>query len=140
VSPNRLLPPANPVSAPYWDAARRHQLVLQRCDQCERYIFHPRATCPHCGGRHLQWVPASGRGVVHTFTIARRPTHPAFTDQVPYVIAVVQLEEGPLMTTNIIGCDPADVSIGQSVTVEFEDVDGEGIALPVFRAAVARQP
>jgi uncharacterized OB-fold protein len=127
------MPPPNPVSAPYWDAARRHQLVLQRCGRCDRHVFYPRRTCPYCGGADLEWVPGSGRAVVHTYTVARRPTHPAFADRGPYVIAIVELAEGPRLTTNIVGCDPDDVRIGMAVSVDFEDVDGTDTSLPVFR-------
>jgi uncharacterized OB-fold protein len=124
------------VSAPYWDAARRHELVIQRCCACERHVFYPRPTCPHCGAHDLAWVPASGRGTVHTFTVARRPTHPAFADRVPYVIAIVELEEGPRLTTNIVGCEPDDVHIDMPVQVTYEDLEDENATtLPVFRPA-----
>jgi uncharacterized OB-fold protein len=128
------LPPANPVSAPYWEAARRHEFVLQYCPGCQRYVFFPRPTCPYCRTAPLQWRAVSGRGTVHTFTIARRPTHPAFAGQEPYVIAVVELEEGPRLTTNLIDVAPNEVRIGMAVQVAFRDVTAE-VTLPVFAPA-----
>jgi uncharacterized OB-fold protein len=136
MSPTRPIPPANPVSAPYWDAARHHGFVIQRCRSCDRHAFHPRTTCPHCGARDLAWEPVSGRATVYTFTVARRPTHPAFADRIPYVIAIVELAEGPRLTTNIVGCSPDAVHIGMVVEVDFDDLeDEEATTLPVFRPA-----
>jgi uncharacterized OB-fold protein len=130
----RPLPRPSPFSRPFWEAARRHELILQRCSSCTQHIFYPRYNCPHCGSTTLEWVKASGNGSVHTFTVARRPTHPAFADRTPYVIAIVELEEGPRMTTNIVDCDPDSVRIGMRVKVTFEDVNEE-VSLPVFRPA-----
>ena len=130
----RFLPQPSPVSQPFWEAARRHELVLQRCSGCEAHVFYPRYNCPHCGSRDLEWVKTSGRGTVYSYTVARRPTHQAFADRVPYVIAIVELEEGPRLTTNIVGCEPEAVRIGMPVAVTFEDVSDE-ISLVMFRPA-----
>ncbi len=127
----RPLPRPTALSAPFWEAARRHELRIQRCRSCREHVFYPRYNCPHCGSRELDWVTASGRGTVYTFTVARRPTHPAFADRVPYVIAIVELDEGPRLTTNIVGCDPGAVRIGMRVRATFEDV-GEEISLVMF--------
>lgn len=137
VSPDRTgvverpLPRPTPLSAPFWDAARRHELHVQRCMRCGVHVFYPRYNCPSCGSRELDWVTASGRGTVYTYTIARRPTHRAFADRVPYVIAIVELDEGPRMTTNIVGCGPEDVRIGMRVVATFEDVSDE-VSLVMF--------
>lgn len=133
----RFLPQPSAVSQPFWEAARRHELVLQHCSACGRHVFYPRYNCPHCGGRDLTWVKASGRGKVYAYTVARRPTHPAFADRVPYVIAIVELEEGPRMTTNIVDCDPDSVHIDMPVEVSFEDSSDE-ISLAMFRPAGGR--
>ncbi|MCU1344672.1 MAG: hypothetical protein JWL70_938 [Acidimicrobiia bacterium] len=130
----RPQPPVNPVSAPYWEAAARHELMLQRCGSCQRYIFFPRPTCPNCGGADLRWTPVSGRGIVHTFTVARRATHPGMADFVPYVIALVELAEGPRLTTNLVDVDPDDVTVGLAVQVTFLD-QPDGVTLPVFAPA-----
>lgn len=119
--------------APFWEAAHRRELVLQRCRGCERHVFYPRLNCPHCGSLDLEWVRGSGEGTVYSFTIARRLTHRAFADQVPYVVAIVELAEGPRLTTNIVGCDPDDVRCGMPVRVQFEDVDDEGSTVVLFR-------
>lgn len=129
---NKPLPVPSPVTEKFWRAARRHELVLQRCGACERYICYPRALCPHCLSDDLQWTAVSGRGSVYSFTVARRPTASVFADSVPYVIAVVELEEGPRMTTNIVGCAPEDVRIGMAVEAAFEDVTDE-VTLVKFR-------
>ena len=132
----RPLPRPSPFSRPFWEAARRHELMIQRCLSCRNHIFYPRYNCPWCGSRDLEWVKASGRGKVYTYTVARRPTHPAFADRVPYVIAIVELEEGPHLTTNIVDCDPNSVRIDMTVQVSFEDVDEE-TTLVTFRPAPA---
>src|SRR4051794_35666209 len=97
------------VSAPYWEATGRDELLLQHCEGCGEHQYYPRSSCTTCGARPLEWVPASGRGIVFSYTVAHRPTHPMFADRVPMVIALVELEEGPRMTTNIVDADPADV-------------------------------
>lgn len=127
----RPVPEPSPLSEPYWQAARRHELLIQSCRRCGTHIFYPRYNCTDCGSRDLEWVRPSGRGTVYSFTVARRPTHPGLADRVPYVIAIVELEEGPRMTTNIVDCDPDRVAIGMPVEVTFED-SGE-ISLPMFR-------
>jgi uncharacterized protein len=117
----RPLPRPSALTKPFWDGARRNELWLQRCEGCHGYLFYPRYLCTRCGSGKLRWEQVSGRGTVFTYTVARRPTHPAFADRVPYVIAVVELEEGPKLTTNIVGCEPVDVSIGLRVRATFED-------------------
>jgi uncharacterized OB-fold protein len=130
--PRKPLPQPTPISKPFWEAARRHVLSIQCCGKCGKYVFYPRSLCPHCGGGELAWTEVSGRGEVYSFTVARRPTMFAFQDEVPYVIAIVELEEGPRMTTNIVGCDPDSVRVGMRVEAVFDDVSDE-IALVKFR-------
>ena len=128
----RLIPPTSELTQPYWDAARRQELVIQRCDGCEHWLFPPRAHCPACGSGRLVWRPVSGRGSVYSFTVAHRPPHPVFAEQCPLTIAIVELEEGPRMMTNISGCEPGQVKVGMSVAVAFEAIDDSDILLPVF--------
>ena len=130
-APTRPLPRPSPLSRPFWEAAARHELVVQRCQRCGTHLFYPRANCP-CGSTELAWVAVSGRATVHAFTVARRPTHPGLADRVPYVIAIVELEEGPRMTTNVVGCPVEEVRVGLPVQAGFEDV-ADGVALVVFR-------
>ena len=129
----RPLPHPTSLSQPFWDGARRHELWLQRCSTCGTHLFYPRRLCTACGSPEVAWVQTSGRGTVFTYTVAHRPTHPAFADQVPYVIAVVELDEGPRLTTNVVGCDPAVVEIGLPVEATYEHVGD--VALVHFRPA-----
>ena len=128
------LPPINPASQPFWDACAQGRLLLQRCGDCGHLQFYPRLLCAACGSRTLGWAEASGRGTVKTFTIIRRAVSAAFEPDAPYVVALVELQEGPTLMSNIIGCDPASVAIGQPVQVAFE-ARGEGIAVPQFEPA-----
>ena len=129
------LPVATPESRPFWEAARRHELSLQRCRACGRHVFYPRAACPHCLSSDLEWRRVSGRGTLHTFTIVHRGAK-NFPLATPYVLAVVELEEGPRLMTNLVSieADPARVQIGMPVEVVFEDVSPE-VTLPRFRPA-----
>jgi uncharacterized OB-fold protein len=128
------LPAPSPITRPFWDAAREHRLSLQRCPDCARYVFYPRPFCPHCGSDRLEWSDVSGRGTVYSYTVARRATARPFEPDVPYVIAIVELEEGPRMMTNVVGCAPEDVRIGMTVEAAYEDVSDE-ITLVKFRPA-----
>lgn len=130
----RPIPRPSEESAEFWAATTEGRFLIQRCGPCGEAIFYPRATCPKCGSEDLAMEDASGRGIVYTFTISRRPTHPAFADDTPYVIAIVELEEGPHVTTNIVEIDPDDVTIGMAVEVTFAP-ERDGVALPLFRPA-----
>jgi uncharacterized OB-fold protein len=125
------LPRPSAVSAPYWEAAREHRLVIQACGNCGHRFFYPRSTCPRCLGTDLNWIEASGEGVVYSYTVLRQATTPGFEAEVPYVLAIVELDEGVRMTTNVIGCSPEDVRIGMPVEVVFDDVSPE-VTLPKF--------
>ena len=128
------LPHPNDVSQPFWDAAKRHELQIQRCNACGTSIFYPREACSECLAADLIWIPASGKGRLYSYTIAQAPTHPAFAADVPYVIAIIELEEGPHITTNLVGCPIEDVTIGMPVVASFEDVNAE-TTLVKFRPA-----
>jgi uncharacterized OB-fold protein len=119
------LPQPGPITAPFWQASREHRLSIQRCAACKAYIFYPRAMCPHCGAADLAWADVRGRGTVYSYTVARRATMRPFESDVPYVIAIVELEEGPRMTTNIVGCPPESVRVGMPVEAVFDDVTPE---------------
>jgi len=131
------IPMPTPESRPFWDAARRHELQLPCCRACGQYHYYPRATCPHCLSNDLEWRRVSGRGTVHTFTVVHRGAK-GFPLPTPYVMAVVQLDEGPRMMTNLLGVppNPAEIPFGLPVEVTFTDVTPE-IALPHFRPAGA---
>jgi uncharacterized protein len=121
-------------TAPYWEAAKAHRLVLQQCTDCGEHQFYPRGVCSHCLSSSVQWRDASGRGTVYSFTVNHRAPHPGYRDQVPFVLAIIELAEGPRMMSHVVDCDPESVTIGMAVTVTFDDVTAE-ITLPKFRPA-----
>lgn len=129
------LPIANGDSREYWAAANQKRLVIRRCNDCSETHFMPRLLCPNCWSDRLEWVDAKGEGTVHSFTIIRRAPAPAFRDQVPYVVALIDLAEGPRMVTNLLGEDALDVQIGDRVTATFEE-RGEGGFVPQFKRKV----
>lgn len=116
-------------SAPYWSAALEGKLLVQRCDSCGHFQLYGRAVCAECWG-DVSWVEASGRGRVASWTVIRQNYSRPFRDWIPYVVALVDLEEGPRLMTNIVGCDPEEVQMGMRVVAQFEEVsDVAGIAL-----------
>ncbi len=131
------LPVPTPETRPFWDAARRHELVLPFCRPCGAFFYYPRGACPGCLSADLAWRPVSGRGTLQTFTVVHRGQK-GFPLGTPYVIAVVELAEGPRMMTNLVcvDADPARIRIGMPVEVVFHDVTAD-IALPHFRPAQA---
>ncbi len=118
----------------YWEGCKQHELRIQQCAACGQHQFYPRLYCSKCFSDRVEWVKASGRAKVTTFTIVRRPVSPAFADDVPYVVALVTLDEGPTMMTNIVGIAPEKVEIGMPVTVTFDDWTEE-ISIPKFKPA-----
>ena len=131
----RPIPPNSPLTEPYWEAARRGELTTQVCRACDLRIFPPRANCPGCGDASLRWAPVSGRGTLYSFTVARRAPHPVFAGQLPLVVAIVELEEGPRMITNLVELEEADLEVGVAVVVRFEPIDDSDVVLPVFTPA-----
>ena len=128
------LPRPSAVSMPFWQAAKRHELHIQRCGSCGAYVFYPREVCAECLSSNLSWVKVSGKGTVYSYTIAQAPTHPAFAEDVPYIVAIVELTEGPHITTNITGCKPDAVRIGMPVIATFDEVTPD-MTLVKFRPA-----
>jgi hypothetical protein len=116
----------------FWEACSRHELYLQRCRACGAMRFYPRALCPECLSHDTEYVRCSGRGRVYTFTVTHQNQAPGFREELPYVMAYVELDEGPRLLTNIVGTKPQETSIGMPVAIEFEDVE-EGMSLPKFR-------
>lgn len=110
---------------PFWEALKAHELRLQTCEDCGTLRFVPKEICAHCGSQAAAWTPVSGRGRVYTYTVIHRGPTPAYQADAPYVIAHVELEEGPRVISNLIGCDGADVHIGMPVEVVFDDVSDD---------------
>ncbi len=127
----RPAPAPDAITARFWQAAREGRLELQRCAGCGATIFYPRIVCPTCLSEELTWIEAAGEGTVYSFTVTHRAPTPAFKDRVPYVVALVDLPEGVRLLTNIVGCDPDGVRIGQPVRVTFEAI-GDQASLPQF--------
>src|SRR5438093_133096 len=105
-----------------------------RCRDCRAVRFYPRAVCPACLSSAVEWIRASGRGTVYTFTVTQQNQTAGFREELPYVLAMVELEEGPRLVTNLVGCAPDEVRVGMPVEVAFEDGTAE-ITLPKFRPA-----
>lgn len=128
------LPTPTPWSKPFWEAARRHELVIQQCNDCKATIFYPKMLCPRCMSGNLGWAKARGRGKVYSFTVIESNPPSAFVHDSPYVVAVVRLEEGAQLMTNIVGCRPDEVRCDMPVEAVFEDVTPE-FTLVKFRPA-----
>lgn len=129
-------PVSNADSQPYWQGARDHQLLIRKCNACAQLHFMPRHVCPHCWSDDLQWVAAEGRGLVHSYTVIRRASDPRFAALVPYVVALIELAEGPRMMANILGPDALQTQIGDAVQLTFEE-RGEGHNIPQFQRTMA---
>jgi uncharacterized OB-fold protein len=127
----RPLPKPDEDTQPFWEACRRRELRMQQCRQCGTFRFRPRPICPVCLSETAEWVLLSGLGTIYTFGVVQSDLIPAFRDDLPYVIALVDLDEGPRMTTRIVECLPEAVQIGMRVRVVFQDVGD--FTLPYFR-------
>jgi uncharacterized OB-fold protein len=130
------LPQIAAEAKPFWDAAAQQKLVMQRCQDCHAWVWTPRPACFECGSSRVEWTPLSGRGEIYSFTVIRqvvgRAASKAFEPDVPYVVAWVDLEEGPRMISNVIDCPVEEVELGLKVSVAFEQQSPE-IWLPKFK-------
>ena len=124
-------PAVNPETQEFWTATAAGRLLLKRCHDCGAVIWYPRAICPECWSPRTEWFPASGRGRVYSYTVNHRGEG-AYAGAVPYVLAYVELDEGPRVMTNIVAADAAELAVGLPVEVVFHDT-GDGSALPRFR-------
>jgi len=115
---------------PYWEGCRKHQLLIQRCKGCGKFQFYPRALCSHCLGDSLEWVEARGTGTIYSFSNVYRPPSKEFKE-LPYIVAIIELDEGVRMMSNVVNVLPGEVRIGMRVKVIFEDIH-EGLSLPKF--------
>jgi uncharacterized OB-fold protein len=132
------LPAITSEAKPFWDAAAQQQLKIQRCRDCKAWVWTPRPACNECGSEKVDWTDMSGRGTVYSFTVIRqivgRAASSAFAPDVPYVVAWVDLDEGPRLITNIVGCPVETVNLGMKVDVQFEKASDK-VWLPKFRPA-----
>jgi hypothetical protein len=120
------LPHRTPTSAPFWDGLDAERVRIQRCDACGAWVHYPRSRCPECLADRLVWHDVSGHGTVLTFTVARQPTARPFADEVPQLLAVVELDEGVRMTTTLVDVDPGSITVGMPVVPVFDHLPGDG--------------
>lgn len=131
---NKPLPTPNPITEEFWKAAKRHELSIQRCRHCNEYFFPPREVCPQCMSLKLEWIRVSGKGKIFSFTLVRVSPHPSFNADIPYTVAIIELNEGPHIMSNLIDCKIEDIRVNMPVTTVFEDVTSE-LSLVKFRPA-----
>lgn len=134
------LPTPTVLTREFWMSAKKRKLVFQYCSKCKMLQSYPKPWCSECGSEELSWKEVSGKGTVYSYTIPRQviDNSPAFEKNLPFVVAIVQLEEGARLYSNIIGLPPEDVRIGMKVEVSFEDVSSD-IALPKFRPLLSER-
>jgi len=133
---DRPLPSPTKVSRPFWEACRNRRLTVQRCADCGFHAYFPVYACPECLSDRVEWVEASGKGTVFSVTVVERGAGGAFEAELPFCVALVELSEGPVMMSNVVGVPPHSVRIGDAVQVDFRDVSDE-VTLPVFRPVAA---
>lgn len=131
-TPKKPVPAVTPWGMPFWEGTRQGKLMIQKCSDCNKHIFYPRLVCPHCFSDNVGWVQASGRGTVYSYTVVHSNAPSAFLADMPYVVAVIRLEEGVQMLSNIVGCDFNDLRCDMPVEVTFEKLTDE-FTLPKFR-------
>ena len=124
----RPLPQPTALSAPHWEGAQQHRLMVQRCAACAHHVFPPKPVCDACFSQNLTWVQSSGRGAIYSYTIVHRPPDPSFA--VPFCAAIIALEEGWYMLSNVVNIPMEAIAVGLPVKVCFVEVDG--MSLPVF--------
>jgi uncharacterized OB-fold protein len=129
------VPEPTPVSQPFWDGLAQHRILVQFSLSLNRYVFYPRLLAPGTLADDLQWREIDGAGTLYTFTVARRPTGPPWVDAVPQLLAVVQWDAGPRISTELVDVDPGDIRIGMRVQPVFYDLPEAGITLLKYRPA-----
>lgn len=130
----KIIPRPDELTAPYFEAAAEGRLAIQRCSGCGRLHHTPVVSCPGCHGDAFEWPSMSGRGTLFTYTVVQHSVHPVTVGAIPYIIALVELEEGPRVLANLRDVAPEDAHIGLPVEVFFEELDEE-TKLPQFRPA-----
>jgi uncharacterized protein len=126
-------PRITPITKPFWDALQADRIELQRCQDCQHWIFYPRLICPNCGARVLEWRSVSGRASLYTFSVADVPVSPDFADGVPHILAVAELEEGVRLATTLVHVKPEDVRVGMALSPVFDHTTFPDITMLRFR-------
>lgn len=129
-----VVPEPTEQSSPYWRSAGEHTLSFLRCGNCGRWIHYVKRQCPHCASTKLSWTPCSGGGTLYSYSILYRASSAAFKEKAPYVLAVIELEEGVKTMSHLVDCEFALIRVGMDVEAVFEKLD-EGRAVPYFRPA-----
>jgi uncharacterized OB-fold protein len=130
----RDLPSIEAESRPFWDAAREGRFLIARCGSCGKAHHYPRPFCPFCWSEDVSWEDASGQATLYTYSTVYTNDLPPFSERLPYIAAVVDLDEGPRVMTNIVDCDPSELRIGMPLRVAFRELTPE-VTAPVFRPA-----
>lgn len=129
------MPVKTPTSAPYWDALAQHTIRIQYSPSSGEYVFYPRVLAPRTLADDLEWREISGLGTLYTYTIAHRPVHPSFADDVPQILAIVEWDEGPRVSTEIIVDDPATLTVGMRVKPVFVDYPDDDVTMLRYEPA-----
>jgi uncharacterized OB-fold protein len=132
-----IVPKADTLTEPYWQGAKEGKLLLQHCRGCGNVWHPPTPICPKCQAKNYEWRPASGHGVVYSFTIVHHAAHVAVAKKVPYLVALVILDDGPRVVANILNCPMESVQVGMKVKLAFQEI-APGVVLPQFEPAAAR--
>ena len=127
-----LLPKISDDTAPFWQGCRERQLLFQRCGECGYVRYPASVVCPECLAAACEWIESKGEGRIYSFVVFHRAFHSSMADRIPYVVAVVELDEGPSFLSNIVGRDAAQVHCDKRVRLHWEDAAG-GVSLPVFQ-------
>jgi uncharacterized protein len=128
----KAIPVPGPESLPFWEGAKNHQLMIQKCLDCGHHWFPPSTVCTGCGSRNIEWVASSGKGTVFSFVVFHKLYHKGWDGEIPYAVAIIELEEGARMLSNVIGVPVEDVKCDIPVEVVFEDAT-DTLTLPKFK-------
>ena len=132
VANEKPLPTLDEKNKPFWEGARAGRLTLQKCSACSRFRYPINHLCPKCLDGSFVWEPVSGKGEVYSTIVFHQVYHPAFATDVPYNVSLIQLDEGPRMISNVVGCAPSEVKVGDRVEVTFDRVTDE-VSIPRFK-------
>lgn len=128
------LPSPDADTQPFWDSCKRHAMALQLCGSCGRFRYPPRPGCPYCLSEDAEWTQVSGQGSVYVSLHVHHPPNEAWKESTPYNVSMIELAEGVRMWSNVVGCEPSEVAIGDAVELVYDDVTPE-VTLAKFRHA-----
>ena len=132
MSNNKPMPVPTEISAPFWEGLKAERLLIQQCNQCSHWVFYPRRHCPQCLAHELTWREVNGEATLYSFTVTRIATLPDFADEMPQMLAVIELAQGVRINSNLVGLDESEVKIGMRLQPVFAEVDAQGTRLLRF--------